>query len=134
MYVLAAGTFFCAVTAPINWLLIFKLRLGLDGSALAFVALEAIYCMCLIGMCVLHNWRRPPAERWWGGWNRDALRGWGPFLRLSAAATAMVICDWWLYDLLTLLAGVCGCCLRAHLRACVQRRLLGQHCVCVQQC
>lgn len=91
MYVLAAGAVFFAATGPINWLLIFKLGMGLDGSALAFVACELIYIACLLALCALHNARRPPQERWWRGWSRDALRGWGPFLRLTLAATAMIV-------------------------------------------
>lgn len=106
MYVLAAGAVFFAATGPINWLLIFKLGMGLDGSALAFVACELIYIACLLALCALHNARRPPQERWWRGWSRDALRGWGPFLRLTLAATAMIVADWWLYDIVTLLAGL----------------------------
>ena len=106
MYVLAAGTIFCAVTAPLNWLLIFRLDWGLDGSAAAAVAAEAVYAAALAAACVLHNRRQPPGERWWAGWSRQALRDWGPFLRLSAAATAMIVADWWAYDILTLLAGL----------------------------
>ena len=104
-YVLAAGAMFFTATVPINWLLIFRLGLGLDGSALSFVCLEVLYVLCLSALCSLHNSRRTPQERWWHGWSREALRGWGPFLRLSLAATAMIVADWWLYDLLTLLAG-----------------------------
>jgi MATE family multidrug resistance protein len=106
MYVLAAGTVFCAVTAPLNWLLIFRLGWGLDGSAAAAVAAEAVYAAALAAACVLHNRRQPLGERWWAGWSRQALRDWGPFLRLSAAATAMIVADWWAYDILTLLAGL----------------------------
>lgn len=52
-----------------------------------------------------HNAARPAGQRWWAGWSADALRGWGPFLRLSLAALLMIALDWWIYDLLTLLAG-----------------------------
>lgn len=92
---LAASAAFFAATAPINHLLIFTLGWGLDGSAAAAVGAELVYACALLAMCVAHNARQVPAERWWRGWQAAALAGWGPFARLSVAATAMIVADWW---------------------------------------
>jgi len=106
--VLAASAIFFVATAPINWLLIFWLDWGLDGSAAAAVACDAVYAAALVVLCALHNSRRPADERWWHGWQLGAaMTDWGPFLKLSAAATGMVMADWALYDILALLAGGC---------------------------
>jgi hypothetical protein len=53
----------------------------------------------------------PPSHvacRPWQGWSRDALRGWGPILTLSLSSTLMVVLEWWIYDVNTLLAGLLG--------------------------
>ncbi|KAL4438174.1 hypothetical protein ABPG77_010535 [Micractinium sp. CCAP 211/92] len=105
-YVLAASATFFAATAPINHLLIFTLGWGLDGSAAAAVGSELVYACTLAAMCALHNARQAQGRRWWRGWQAAALADWGPFIRLSLAATAMIVADWWLYDILTLLAGL----------------------------
>ncbi|KAL4448503.1 hypothetical protein ABPG75_005722 [Micractinium tetrahymenae] len=105
-YVLAASATFFAATAPINHLLMFTLGWGLDGSAAAGVCSEVVYACALAAMCALHNRRQAPEERWWRGWQAAAMTDWGPFIKLSLAATAMIVADWWLYDILTLLAGL----------------------------
>lgn len=105
-YVMAAGCVYLAATAPINWLLIFKLGLGLDGSALAAVACDAVYLVALLVMAAHHNMTKAPASRPWQGFSACALRQWGPYLRLAAASTLMVVLDWWIYDACTLLAGM----------------------------
>lgn len=94
-HLLAAGAAFCASTPILNWLLIFRLGLGLDGSALAAVACEVVNVSVLAAACWAHNAARPPERRWWHGWSAAALaHGWGPFLRLSLAATLMITLDW----------------------------------------
>lgn len=94
-HLLAAGAALFASTPALNWLLIFRLGLGLDGSALAAVACETVYVAALLAACWLHNAARPPERRWWGGWSCAALAsGWGRFLRLSLAATLMITLDW----------------------------------------
>lgn len=62
-YVMVAGMVFFAATAPINWLLIFKLGLGLDGSALAAVACDCVYLTTLVAFAVHHNRSKPPSQR-----------------------------------------------------------------------
>ena len=104
-YVLAGSVLYFAAAPPLNWLLVHRLGWGLDGSALARVGCEAVYAAALCVLCILHNARQRPGERWWNGWSGQALRGWGPFLRLSASSVFCVGLDWWAYDLVTLLAG-----------------------------
>ena len=105
LYVLAGSVLYFAAAPPLNWLLVHRLGWGLDGSALAGVMCEGVYAVALCALCMLHNARQRPGERWWNGWSGQALRGWGPFLRLSASSTVMILADWVLYDVATLLAG-----------------------------
>lgn len=100
-YVLAASATFFAATAPINHVLIFTLDWGLDGSAAAAVGSELVYTCALAAACALHNARQAPGDRWWHGWQAAALADWGPFIKLSLAATAMIVADWWVWR---------GCC------------------------
>ena len=102
--VMVSGAVFFAATAPINWLLVNRLQLGLDGSALAIVACDAVYLAAVVSAAAVHNARLPPARRPWRGLSRRALRGWGSYLGLTLASLAMVASDWWVMDISTLLA------------------------------
>lgn len=51
-HVLAAGAALFAVTAPLNWLFVFRLGWGLDGSALAAVACESVYVLAMSAACI----------------------------------------------------------------------------------
>lgn len=56
---------------------------------------ELVYACALAALCALHNARQAQGRRWWRGWQAAALADWGPFIRLSLAATAMIVADWW---------------------------------------
>ncbi|GAB4817451.1 hypothetical protein N2152v2_004497 [Parachlorella kessleri] len=105
-YVMVAGAVFFAATGPINSLLIFKLGLGLDGSALAAVACDVVYLVVLILLAAYHNLSKPPHIRPWQGWSWEAFLHWGPYLKVVVASIAMVVLDWWIADVATLLGGM----------------------------
>lgn len=95
-HVLAAAAVLCAITLPLNWLAVWTLKWGLDGSALAAVACEVVYFAALLAAAALFNARhRPPESRPWQGWSRDAFNGWRHHLKIAAAGTLMLCLDWW---------------------------------------
>ncbi len=73
------------------WALVFKAGLGLDGAAFAFISCQ----LTSLGMMLAYVfWRtkqqanRP--DRTWGGWSKDAFKGWGTYLSYGLPAAAMI--------------------------------------------
>lgn len=88
-----------ALAPLLNWLLIFKLRLGLDGAVWAMNACQGIS----LALLSVYTERRHAAaagsdRQTWHGWSREALTGWGAFLRLGVPSTVMVCLEWWAYE------------------------------------
>lgn len=58
-----------ALSPLFNWLLIFKLGLGIDGAVAAMVANNATMLLLLVAYLVWHERRRiGTAEQTWHGW------------------------------------------------------------------
>ncbi|EFN52897.1 hypothetical protein CHLNCDRAFT_26336, partial [Chlorella variabilis] len=91
-----------ALTPLYNWLLIITLGLGLDGAALAVVALQLTSAALLGGYVVVRNMRLGAT---WDGWSRQALQGWGQYLTLALPSVIMIGCKWWSFESLLLMAG-----------------------------
>jgi MATE family multidrug resistance protein len=105
----AAAAAAAAVAAPFFcWLLVYRLRLGLDGAALAGVAAQATQLAVLLAAAA----RREAAARAagappsWRGWSADALRGWGEYMRLALPSAAVVCLEWWAFEACVMLAGL----------------------------
>eukprot|EP00887_Chlorella_sp_A99_P005323 scaffold1.g5323.t1 len=90
----------------LNWVLIFKLGLGVDGAVLA---MDACQLAMLVGLAGYATWRARRLAgsevQTWHGWSREALSGWPAFLRLGVPSAVMTCLEWWAYELLTLAAG-----------------------------
>jgi multidrug resistance protein, MATE family len=102
---LASLAALCA--APLfNWALVFGLGMGLDGAAHANNLSQFVPLVVLL-FCAA---RRETAlkggpEQAWHGWTKEALSGWGIYLRLAWPSTAMVCLEWWTFELCVLMAG-----------------------------
>ncbi|GAQ81567.1 MATE efflux family protein [Klebsormidium nitens] len=98
----------CAVIAfifhvPINFLLIFGLKLGAAGAALAsgVTDFNLLFLMVLYIRCLgVHK------KSWTGFSIRSCFSEWGPFLRLAAPSCVATCLEWWCYELLLLFAGL----------------------------
>ncbi|EFN59041.1 hypothetical protein CHLNCDRAFT_19008 [Chlorella variabilis] len=95
-----------ALSPLFNWLLIFKLGLGIDGAVAAMVANNATMLLLLVAYLVWHERRRiGTAEQTWHGWSRDCLQGLGTYYKLAVPSTLMVCLEWWAYELCIFMAG-----------------------------
>ncbi|RRT83441.1 hypothetical protein B296_00002219 [Ensete ventricosum] len=86
---------------PLNVLLVFVLRLGVPGVALAAVVTNLNMALFLIGYLRVSR----ACELTWRGWSRAALRGLSPVLRLALPSCVGVCLEWWWYEIMTVLAG-----------------------------
>lgn len=103
--VLFAGVAYLAATGPLNELLVVRLGLGLDGSALASVAADAVYLLAMIAVAVRQCRRQPRARKPWTGFSREAFSGLGHYVSIAVPCTGMVVADQAIFDLTTALAG-----------------------------
>ncbi|RWW18322.1 hypothetical protein GW17_00017694 [Ensete ventricosum] len=86
---------------PLNILLVFVLRLGVPGVALAAVVTNLNMALFLLAYLRLSR----ACELSWRGWSRLALRGLSPVLRLALPSCVGVCLEWWWYEIMTVLAG-----------------------------
>lgn len=92
-----------------NWLLIFKLQLGLTGAAYAFVLSQATSCLLLICYTAWRDAAMAAAGDPQATWSRPSMAvfaGWGMYLSYGVPACLMICMEWWCYEVLILLAGV----------------------------
>ena len=82
--------------APLlNWLLIFRLGLGLDGAVWAMNICQLAMLAGLATYTAWHHRRLAGSEKQtWHGWSGEALQGWGTFLKLGVPSTVMVCLEW----------------------------------------
>ncbi|KXZ45349.1 hypothetical protein GPECTOR_56g446 [Gonium pectorale] len=94
-----------------NWALIYKLRMGLEGAAWAFVASTGTYSALLAAYTLVRDWRlcaaRSPRATW-GGLSAGAFEGWGTYLRFALPSAAMICMEWWIFELVILMSGTLG--------------------------
>lgn len=98
---------FTTCIAPLYfWTFIFRLNLGLDGAAYAFICCQLT---TLTGLLLFQIWRASrlgsDIKQTWGGFSWDAFKGWGEYLRYGLPAAAMICLEWWAYEVVILLAG-----------------------------
>uniref|UniRef100_A0A8C5HND7 Multidrug and toxin extrusion protein n=1 Tax=Gouania willdenowi TaxID=441366 RepID=A0A8C5HND7_GOUWI len=88
--------------AAINYVFLFPLDLGVAGSAAA----NAISQYVLAGSLYVYIVARGLHKATWGGWSRDCLQEWGPFVRLAIPSMLMLCLEWWMFEIGGFLAGV----------------------------
>ena len=97
------------IASPINLLANYTLvhvepfQLGLIGAPLAT---SMSYWLMLI-LLLLYIYFID-GHKAWGGWTRECLRDWWPFLRLAVPGIFMVCSEWWAFELAALAASYLG--------------------------
>ncbi|XP_027138265.1 LOW QUALITY PROTEIN: multidrug and toxin extrusion protein 1 [Larimichthys crocea] len=88
--------------AVINYIFLFRLDMGVAGSAAAnaisqyFLAVILYVYICWRG---LH-------KATWGGWTMECLQEWGPFVKLAIPSMLMLCLEWWTFEMGGFLAGM----------------------------
>ncbi|XP_073414375.1 multidrug and toxin extrusion protein 1-like isoform X4 [Dendrobates tinctorius] len=88
--------------AIINYIFMYRLGLGIMGSALANTLSQYIQAVLLFLYIV---WRRLHVDTW-GGWSVACFEDWGPFIRLAIPSMLMVCIEWWAFEIGTILSGI----------------------------
>ena len=102
------GTYALLLTSPLNaflnWLLIYKLGMGLDGAPVATGLSYWLSFLYLVGYTALVQGRAC-----WGGLDpRRAAAHAGPFARLALLGVVHVGTEWWAFEVVALAAGRLG--------------------------
>ncbi|GKU98971.1 hypothetical protein SLEP1_g11900 [Rubroshorea leprosula] len=98
---LSAG-FALALHAPINYILVYHLKLGIQGIAVAV----ALTDFNLLATLLLYLWFSGVCRKSWQGWSRDCFYEWKPILCLAIPSCVSVCLEWWWYELMIVLSGL----------------------------
>ncbi|KAK9038763.1 hypothetical protein V6N11_023618 [Hibiscus sabdariffa] len=96
------AAFALALHAPINYILVYHLRLGIPGIAVAValtdlsLLLTLVFYLCFSGIC----------EKTWKGWSLECFYEWKPILSLAIPSCLSVCLEWWWYELMIVLSGL----------------------------
>ncbi|XP_072326238.1 multidrug and toxin extrusion protein 1-like [Scyliorhinus torazame] len=82
------------INAIINYLFLYVLALGVEGSAAANVISRYVQATLLFGYI---RWKKLHVNTW-AGWSTDCLQEWGRFTRLAIPSLLMLCAEWWAYD------------------------------------
>ncbi|XP_040000723.1 multidrug and toxin extrusion protein 1-like isoform X2 [Xiphias gladius] len=90
------------LNAIINYIFLYRLDLGVAGSAAA----NAICQYLLTVILYIYIYWRGLHKATWGGWSLECLQDWGPFIRLAIPSMLMLCLEWWMFEVGGFLAGV----------------------------
>ena len=65
--------------------------LGFEGAPLAMSLCDVLQMLVLLALA---RWEDDFVRAWGGGWSRDALAGWGAYLRLGFPSLVLFLVEW----------------------------------------
>ncbi|XP_038669043.1 multidrug and toxin extrusion protein 1-like [Scyliorhinus canicula] len=83
------------LNAVINYLFLYVLALGVEGSAAANVISQYCQAILLFGFI---RWKKLHVNTW-AGWSTDCLQEWGHFTRLAIPSLLMLCVEWWAFEI-----------------------------------
>ncbi|XP_038615059.1 multidrug and toxin extrusion protein 2 isoform X3 [Tachyglossus aculeatus] len=98
----SSGIFGNVINGLANYLFLYILDWGLEGSAFANTVSQYAQVICLFLYIVV---RKLHLETW-GGWSSDSLQEWGPFFSLAVPSMLMMCIEWWAYEIGSFLIGL----------------------------
>ncbi|KAI9592465.1 mate-domain-containing protein [Syncephalis fuscata] len=107
--IMDAGTYILMITSPfnaiLNYLLIWwpPMAVGFIGAPIAI----AITHWFNFGLSIMYV-RYIGGGKCWGGFSREAFRGWGQFIKLGLAGVGLICSEWWAFEIVALAAGYLG--------------------------
>ncbi|XP_042512752.1 protein DETOXIFICATION 49-like [Macadamia integrifolia] len=87
---------------PINYFLVFILKLGIKGVALSGVWTN----FNLVGSLIVYIYISGVYKKTWGGISRECLMGWKSLLNLAIPSCISVCLEWWWYEIMIVLCGL----------------------------
>uniref|UniRef100_A0A3B3BEY4 Multidrug and toxin extrusion protein n=1 Tax=Oryzias melastigma TaxID=30732 RepID=A0A3B3BEY4_ORYME len=90
------------LNALINYLLLFVLKMGVAGSALA----NTLSQFSMAGILYAYIVCRGLHKATWAGWSKECLQDWGSYIRLAIPSMVMLCVEWWTYEIGGFLAGL----------------------------
>ncbi|XP_061130864.1 multidrug and toxin extrusion protein 1-like [Syngnathus typhle] len=89
------------LNAFVNYVFLHLLQLGVPGSAAANAMSQCVFSITLLA----YIWWKGLHKPTWGGWSRECLEDWGPFVKLAMPSMLMFCLEWWAFELGGCLAG-----------------------------
>ncbi|KAM8768705.1 multidrug and toxin extrusion protein 1-like [Acanthopagrus schlegelii] len=90
------------LNAFINYIFLYKLNLGVAGSA----ASNALSQFCMAGLLYAYILWKGLHKATWGGWSKECLQDWSSFIHLAIPSMVMLCAEWWMYEIGSVLAGL----------------------------
>ncbi|XP_049916252.1 multidrug and toxin extrusion protein 1 [Epinephelus moara] len=86
----------------INYILLYALKLGVEGSAVA----NTLSQFSMVGILYAYIWWKGLHKATWGGWSKECMLDWGSYLHLAIPSMVMLCVEWWTYEVGGFLAGL----------------------------
>ncbi|XP_056904698.1 multidrug and toxin extrusion protein 1-like isoform X1 [Takifugu flavidus] len=90
------------INALLNYIFIFLLNMGLEGSAIANALSQASLAMILYCYIIWKGLHKAT----WAGWSKACLQDWGSYVNLAISSMAMMCVESWTYEIGGFLAGI----------------------------
>ncbi|XP_068121453.1 multidrug and toxin extrusion protein 2-like [Hyperolius riggenbachi] len=90
------------INVAMNAILLYALKLGVEGSAWA----STLSNFAMSGLLFIYIIVKKLHLSTWGGWSTDCLQEWGSFIRLAIPSMLMVCIEWWSFEIGGFLAGL----------------------------
>ncbi|XP_039122930.1 protein DETOXIFICATION 16-like [Dioscorea cayenensis subsp. rotundata] len=84
------------------WVLVFKLRIGLKGAA---IANSVSYCIS-VTIIIIYVRLSPSCKETWTGFSKDALHDISSFVKLAIPSALMICLEFWTFEALVLMSGL----------------------------
>ncbi|KAG2677391.1 hypothetical protein I3843_12G097700 [Carya illinoinensis] len=96
------AAFSIVLHVPINYFLVYVLKLGIKGVALSGVWTN----FNLVGSLMVYIAISGVYEKTWGGISFECFKGWKALLNLAIPSCISVCLEWWWYEIMILLCGL----------------------------
>ncbi|XP_061575597.1 multidrug and toxin extrusion protein 1-like isoform X2 [Cololabis saira] len=90
------------LNALVNYIVLFPLKMGVEGSAIA----NTLSQFSMAGILYAYIMWKGLHKATWGGWSKECLQDWGSYIRLAIPGMVMMCAEWWTYEIGGFLAGL----------------------------
>jgi len=107
--IMKASTYVLFVVFPLNvvlnYVLVWNKYIGMGYIGAPIATSISYWSMLLLLLLYI---RFVDGRQGWGGWSRESLTGWSEFLKLAIPGAAMVVSEWWAFEVVSLAASYLG--------------------------